>query len=178
VLTIVGDLDLRLRDQKDAWRSVVAKTGAARRELAVATAQLQRTALRAAQQSARKDGDFPAREGPGLVYAEEERRHTRLLLQFEAGLKEAEARRGALHDETERLEDRRQAAALHLSTPVRMAYETALRAGLVPAVTTARGGLCSACRARLPSDVIEALARGAVTVCRGCERLLCPTEAT
>jgi hypothetical protein len=177
VLTILGDLDLHLRDQEDAWKSVVGKLDAARRELAVATAQLERTRSLAVRPSHRDDDESLARDGPAPVYGEEER-HARLLQRFEAALKEAEARRGALHEETERLRNRKQAALLHLSTPVRVAYEAALRAGRVPAVTTALDGLCCVCRARLPSGVVEAAVRGAVVVCRGCDRLLCPTDAT
>ena len=175
VLTILGDLDVHLRDQEDAWKAVVGKLDAARRDLAVATAQLQRTRSLAVRRSHRNEDDSLARDGTALAYAEEERQ-ARLLRQFEAALKEAEARRDALHEETERLRNRRQAALLHLSAPVRVAYEAALRAGRVPAVTTARDGLCSVCRARLPSEVVEAVVRGAVVICRGCERLLSPTE--
>jgi flavoprotein len=65
---------------------------------------------------------------------------------------------------------------LHLSAPVRVAYEAVSRAGRVPALTTAVDGLCRVCRARLPSEVVEAVVRGALVICRGCERLLCPTE--
>ncbi len=176
ILTIVGDLDLHLRDQEGAWKSVVASLDTARCQLAVATAQLQRTRSLTVQPLHRKDEDPVARDGPALLYGEEERR-ARLLRHFEAALSEAEARRGALHEETERLKNRRQAALLHVSGPVRVAYEAAVRAGRVPAVTTARDGLCCVCRTRLPSEVVEAVVRGAVVVCRGCDRLLCPTEA-
>ena len=176
VLTILGDLDLHLRDQEGEWKSVVAKLSAARRELAMATAELQKTRALAVQQSRGKDEDSVAWDRLALAYGEEER-HARLLRQFEAALKEAEARRGALHEETERLKNRRQAALLHLSAPIRVAYEAASRAGRVPAFTTAVDGLCCVCRARLPSEVVEAVVRGAVVVCRGCERVLCPTEA-
>ncbi len=175
VLMIVADLDLQLLDQETAWKSVVAKLDAARRELAVTAAQLERTRALAFQLSDRKDEDAAARDRPAFLYGDEER-HARLLRQFEAALNEAEARRGALHEETERLKNRRQAALLHLSAPVRTAYEAALRAGCIPAVTTAGEGQCSVCRARLASEVVETVVHGAVVVCRGCERLLCPTE--
>jgi predicted nucleic acid-binding Zn-ribbon protein len=177
VLTILGDLDLHLRDQEGEWKSVVAKLSAARRELAMATAQLQTTRSLAVREPHLKDEDSVTRERATLAYGREER-HARLLRQFEAALREAEARRGALHEETERLKNRRQAALLHLSAPVRVAYEAASRAGRVPAVTPAVDGLCRVCRARLPSEVVEAVVHGAVVSCPGCERLLCPTEAT
>jgi hypothetical protein len=89
-------------------------------------------------------------------------------------LKEAETRRSAVHAETERLRERRRAALLHLTTPIRVAYEAALRAGHAPPITTARDGQCGVCRARLPATVLEAVGGGAVVVCRGCDRLLIP----
>jgi predicted nucleic acid-binding Zn-ribbon protein len=175
VLAILGDLDLHLRDQEGAWKSVVAKLDVARGELTMATARLQRARSLAVRQPHLQDEDSMTCERAALAYGTEER-HARLLRQFEAALTEAEARRGALHEETERLKNRREAALLHLSGPVRVAYEAASRAGRVPAVTAALDGVCCVCRARLPSEIVEAVVRGAVVVCRGCERLLCPTE--
>lgn len=99
------------------------------------------------------------------------------LQRFEARLTEAETRRVALHGETERLRHRKQAALRQLSAPVRSAYEAAFQAGRVPTITTVASGVCSGCASRLPSAVVEAVGHGAVAICGGCARLLCPTEA-
>jgi len=172
----LAEIDSRLRERETAWKVVVRQLDASRRELAVIAARLQRTRSLAARHS-RGESDAPGGpKRPDLAQGEEAH-HARLLQEFEAGLKETETRRVALHDETERLRDRKQAALRQLSAPLRSAYEAALQAGRVPAIAIVAGGLCSGCAARLPSLVVEAVGRGAVVVCRGCERLLCLTEA-
>ncbi len=172
----LAEIDSRLRERETAWKVVVRQLDASRRELAVIAARLQRTRSLAARQS-RGESDAPGGPKRPDLAPGEEAHHARLLQEFEAGLKETETRRVALHDETERLRDRKQAALRRLSAPLRSAYEAALQAGRVPAIEIVEGGLCSGCAARLPSLVVEAVGRGAVVVCRGCERLLCLTEA-
>jgi predicted nucleic acid-binding Zn-ribbon protein len=155
---------------------VVQKLDASRRELAVAAVQVQMTRSLAGRQSRSEDHESEGRNRPDLALAEEAH-YTRLLQQFEVGLTDAEARRVALHGKTERLRQCRQAALRQLSAPVRSAYEAALQAGRVPAITIVVDGACSACASRLPPAVVGASSRGAVVVCSGCARLLCPTQA-
>ncbi len=172
----LAEIDSRLRERETAWKVVVRQLDTRRRELAVIAARLQRMRSLAARQSRGESEVSGGRKRPDLAQ-DEEARHARLLQEFEAGLKETETRRVALHDETERLRHRKEAALRRLSAPLRFAYEAAFQAGRVPAITIVAGGLCSGCGSRLPSLVVEAVRRGAVVVCRGCERLLCLTEA-
>lgn len=176
MLAALAEMDSRLRECESAWKTVVRQLDATRRELAVATGQLQRARSRATQRLRGEDDDSGAPTRPALVQSDEVRR-ARLLQEFEARLKEAEAQRVALHGETEQLRHRRQEILRRLSAPVRSAYEAAVQAGRVPALTTVADGVCSGCSSRLLAPVVEAVARGAAVVCRGCERLLCPTEA-
>lgn len=174
-LTALAEIDSSLHEGECAWKAVVRKLDASRRELAVAAVQLQMTRSLVARQSRREDHESDGRKRPDHALGEEVH-YAHLLQQFEAGLTEAETRRVALHDEAERLRHRKQAALRQLSAPVRSAYEASLQAGRVPAITTVASGVCSGCGVCLPSAVVEASGRGAVVVCRGCARLLCPTE--
>jgi predicted nucleic acid-binding Zn-ribbon protein len=137
-------------------------------------AQLQRTRSLAARPPRCEDDESFQWRQPALVQTEETL-HARLLEQFEAGLEEAERRRVALHDEIAGLRHRKQTALSELRAAVRSKYEAALQAGRVPAITTAKSGACCGCAARLPPPVVEAVGRGAVMVCPGCDRLLCPS---
>jgi len=172
----LAEIDSRLRERETAWKVVIRQLDARRRELVVIAARLQRTRSLAARHSPGESEVSGGRKRPDLAQGEEAH-HARLLQEFEEGLKETETRRVALHDETEVLRHREEAALRQLSAPLRFAYEAALQAGRVPAITIVAGGLCSGCAARLPSLVVGAISRGAVVVCRGCERLLCLTEA-
>jgi len=176
VLTALAEIDSNLREGELAWKAVVRKLDASRQELAVAAVQLQMTRSLAARQSRCEDGESDGRKRLALALGEEAH-YPRLLQQFEAGLTEAETRRVALHGETERLRHRQQAALRQLSAPVRSAYEVAFQAGRVPAITTVASGVCSVCASPLPSAVVEAVGHGAVVICGGCARLLCPTVA-
>jgi len=174
-LAALAEIDSNLREGEGAWKAVVRQLDASRRELALAAVQLQMTRSLAARQSRSEDvsgGHKPSDLAPG-----EEAEYARLLQQFEAGLTEAETRRVALHHETEGLRHRKEAVLRQLSAPVRSAYEAALQAGRVPAITIVVNGVCSACTSRLPLAVVEASGRGSVVVCSGCARLLCPIEA-
>lgn len=175
-LAALAEIDGRLRERETAWQSEARQLDAVRRELAVVTTRLQRTRSLAARGSRGEDEDSAARRRQALVQ-DEEARQARLLLEFEARLEEAESRRVALHDETAQLRDRKQELLRRLSSPVRSAYQAAVRAGRVPPITTAPDGVCSGCSFRLPAPVVEAVVRGAVVVCGGCERLLRPGRA-
>ncbi len=175
-LTALAEIDSRLREGERAWKAVVRKLDASRRELAVAAVQVQMTRSLAGRQSRRNDHEPDGRNRPDLGLAEEAH-YTGLLQEFEVELTDAEVRRVALHGETERLRQRKQAALRQLSAPVRSAYEAALQAGRVPAITVVVDGACRACASQSPPAVVEASGRGAVVVCGGCARLLCPTAA-
>ena len=175
VLAALAEIDSCLRERESAWKTLAGRLDTTRRELAVVTGRLERTRSLAAQRLPGEDDDSAARKRPALVRSEEAR-HARLLREFEASLEETEARRVALHDETRQLRFRRQEILQQLSAPVRSAYEAAVQAGRVPAITTAPDGACSDCSSRLPAPVVEAVVRGAVVVCRGCQRLLRPIE--
>ena len=176
VLTALAEIDSNLREGERAWKAVVRKLDASRQELAVAAVQLQMTRSLASRQSRKEDGESDGRNRPDLALGEEVH-YARLLEQFEAGLTEAETRRVALHGETERLRHRQQAALRQLSASVRSGYEAAFQAGRVPAITTVASGVCGGCASRLPSAVVDAVGDGAVMICSGCVRLLCPTVA-
>jgi len=170
------EIDSNLREGERAWKAVVRKLDASRQELAVAAVQLQMTRSLASRQSRSEDDDSGGRKRPDLALGEEGH-YARLLQQFEARLTAAETRRTELHGETERLRHRHQAALRQLSAPIRSGYDAAFQAGRVPAITTVASGVCSECASRLPSAVVEAVGHGAVVICSGCARLLCPTEA-
>jgi hypothetical protein len=172
----LAEIDSNLRKSECAWKVVVRKLDASRQELAVAAVQLQMTRSVAARQSRSEDGESHGRKRPDLALGGEAD-YARLLEQFEAELMEAETCRAALHGETERLRHRRQEALRRLSAHLRSAYEAALQARRVPPITTVAGGVCGGCASRLPSAVVEAVGQGAVVVCSGCARLLCPTVA-
>ncbi len=173
VLAALAEIDSRLRELDDAWTNVAQGLEASRRELAVAAVQLQRArALAARRPRVGDESDEP--KAPAFAPSDEAH-HVRLFEQFEADLKQVEARRLAVHAETQSLRQRRQAALRQLSAGLRSAYDAALRAGRVPVITTMTGGVCDACASRLPPPVVDAVRNGAVVVCRGCERLLCPS---
>ncbi len=175
-LTALAEIDSHLREGECAWKAVVRKLDASRRELAVAAVQVQMTRSLAGRQSRRKDDESDGRHRPDFGLAEEAH-YTGLLQEFEVELTDAEARRVALHGETERLRQRKQAALRQLSAPVRSAYEAALHEGRVPAITVVVDGACRACASRVPPAVVEASGREAVVMCGGCGALLCPTPA-
>lgn len=174
LLTTLAEIDVRLRELDHAWKTVAQRLEANRRELAVAAVQLQRARSLAARRPRGEDDPSDEPRAAALPQSEEAR-HVRLFEEFEAGLKEVEAQRLALHAETEGLRRRRQAALRQLRPEVRSPYEAALQAGRVPVLTKVAAGTCGACASRLPATVVEAVGRGAVMVCHGCEGLLCPS---
>ena len=174
VLPELAEIDSRLRDLGRAWKDVAQRLERSRRELAVATVQLQRARSLAARRPRAGEDESNAPKAPA-VGASEQAQLVRLFEQFEAELTEAEARRLTVHDETQSLRRRRQAALRQLPPELHSPYEAAVHAGRVPVLTTVADGTCAACRSGLPTAVVEAVGGGAVMVCRGCERLLCPS---
>lgn len=154
-VSALAEIDSCLRERETEWKVVVRQLDASRRELTVIVARLQRTRSLTGRQSRGETEVSGARKQPDHAQGEEAH-HARLLQEFEAGLRETETRRVTLHDETERLRHRKQAALRQLSEPLRSAYEAALQAGHVPAITIVAGGLCSGCASGLPSLVVEA----------------------
>ncbi|HEY7516427.1 MAG TPA: hypothetical protein VIC87_18190 [Vicinamibacteria bacterium] len=171
-LSALAEIDVRLRELDRAWKGVALRLETSRRELAMAAVQLQRARSLAARRP-RGGGDESDEPKPPAVAPSEEAHHVRLFELFEAELKNAEAERLAVHHETQGLRQRRIAALRQLPADVRSAYEAALQAGRAPVLTTMTEGACDTCASPLPPPVVEAVRRGVVRVCHGCERLLC-----
>jgi predicted nucleic acid-binding Zn-ribbon protein len=163
----IAGLDGLQRERDAAWRVLVRRLDALRRE--VAMAEVREIRARAAPAAPGDEGDDSRRRtGPGP----EEARVSRLTREFEAALKETEARRIAFHKETSDLRRRRDAALARLSAPLARAYRSLLDAGCDPAIVAVTEGACGVCQSSPPSSDTEALRQGAVAVCAVCERLL------
>jgi hypothetical protein len=175
VLTGLAEIDSRLRELDQEWTSIAQKVETSRRELAVAAVELQRARLLAARRARGEDRE-PDEPMPPPLAASEEAHHVRLFEHFEAELREAEARRIAIHNERQTLRKPREAARRQLSAAVRSAYEWALQAGRIPVLTAVADEACVACGSRLNPAVVEAVGRGDIRVCAGCARILCPSR--
>ena len=172
LLAELAGLDELLRERGAAWKDFVRRLDTLRREIAVTSAQVQRSRSLAARRASR-DGD--AEEARLSAPDRDEARATRLTQEFEAALQETEERRVGLHAEMDDLRRRRQALLRRLPVPLSRAYQSLADAGRVPAVAAVTDGVCGGCASPLPESVVEALSCGAVAVCARCDRLLRPS---
>jgi len=170
LLAELATLDELLRKRNAAWKELVRRLDALRREIAVTNAQVQRSRSLAARRASR-DGDDDQGARPSAP-ARDEARATRLTQEFEAALRETEERRVALHAEMDDLRRRRLAQLRRLPAAISRAYQSLVDAGRLPAIAAVAKGACGGCESPLPQSVIEALSHGAVAVCARCERLL------
>lgn len=168
----LAECDESLRERGAAWKDLARRLDGLRREIAVTSAEAQRSRSLAARKASR-DGEGDA--GPSGP-TREEVRATRLTQEFEAALRRTEERRVELHAEMDDIRRRRQSLLGRLPAPLSRAYQSLAGAGRLPAVAAVAKGACGACGSPLPESVIEALSHGAVAVCTRCERLLRPSE--
>ena len=173
LLAELAGLDELLRERGDAWKELVRRLDALRREIAVTSARAQRSRSVAAGRASR--GGEAYEEAKPSAPTRDEARAARLTQEFEAALRETEERRVALHAEMEDLRRRRQTLIGRLPASIARAYQSLADGGRTPAVASVVNGACGACQAPLPEFVIEALGQGAVVACAGCERLLRPS---
>lgn len=173
LLAELADFDELLRERGAAWKELVRRLDALRREIAVTSAQVQRSRSLAARKASR-DGDADQEARPAAP-TRDEARATQLTREFEAALRETEKRRVSLHSEMENLRRRRQALLGRLPAALSRAYRLLADAGRGPAVAAVADGVCGGCESSLPESVIEALSHGAGAVCARCERLLRPS---
>ena len=170
LLAQLAQLDESLRERDAAWKELVRRLDALRREIAVTGAQVQRSRSVAARKASRdSETDQEVRSS---VSTRDQARVTRLTQEFEAAQREAEERRVALHAEMDDLRRRRQALVRRLPAPLSRAYQALTDAGRRPAIAAAAKGACGGCESPLPGSAIEGLGHGAVAVCACCERLL------
>jgi len=173
LLAELAGLDELLRERGAAWKELVGRLDALRREIAITSAPVQRSRSLAARKKPQDDdADQEARPSAPTP---DEARATRLKQEFEAALRETEERRVALHGEMDDLRRHRQALLGRLPAPLSLAYQSLADAGRLPAIAAVAKGTCGGCESPLSESVIEALSHGAVAVCARCERLLRPS---
>jgi len=170
LLAELAGIDELLRERDAVWKDLVHRLDGLRREIAVASAKVQRSRSLAARNTPRDDDADQDTSPPGPT--RDEVRATRLTQEFEATLRETEQRRVALHAEMDDLRRRRQALLRRLPASISRAYQSLTDAGRTPVIAVVANGACSGCEAPLPEFVIEALSQGAVVACACCERLL------
>lgn len=170
LLAELAGLDESLRERGAAWKELVRRLDALRREVAVTRAQVQRSRSLAARKASR-DSDADQEAGPSAS-TRDQSRATRLTQEFEAAQREAEERRVALHAEMDDLRRCREPLLRRLPAPLSRAYQSLTDAGRRPAIAAAAKGTCGGCEFPLPGSAIEALGHGAAVVCARCERLL------
>ena len=174
-VSAVAEIDSRLREGAVAWRAVVDELETARRNLVLATAELQTARRVAANQKRAKVDDSGV--APRVVdVAGEEARCKDLLESFEGVRKESEVQRLALHGEMEALRQRRNEELARLGAPTRAAYDAAERSGRVPVISAIVDNACSSCAAAVPVRTGAAIGSAGVVVCSACGRLLRPAE--
>lgn len=170
LLAELAALDETLRERGAAWKDLVRRLDALRREVAVTNAQVQRSRSLAARKASRDDDtDRGARPS---APNRDEARAMRLTHEFETALRWTDERRVALHAEMDDLRRRREPLLRRLPAPLAHAYQSLTDAGRRPAIVAARKATCGGCESPLSGPAIEALDHGAVVVCADCERLL------
>ena len=122
LLADLADLDASLRQRGAAWKELVRRLDALRREIAVKSAQTERTRVLAARKASRDGGGDGEAKPPGL--SGDEARAARLTQEFETALRQTEERRVALHAEMEDLRCRRHALIGRLPAPIGRAYQS------------------------------------------------------
>ncbi len=177
-LATVAEIDSRLGECAGLWAAVVEQFETARRNLVLATAELQKTRRLAANQRRAKDENPDAPRPVVSVEAIEadEGRRAKLLVDFEAGLQQAEARRLALHGEMDLLRKRKADNLARLTPSLRATYNAAERAGRIPVIAALVNHTCSCCSAPVPTNESAAATKGSAVVCGGCGRLLILAE--
>lgn len=169
LLVELAGIDELLRDRAAAWKELVRRLEGLRQEIAVASAQVQRSRSLVRQKPRDDDADQGARLS---APARDEARAGRLTLEFEAALRDTEQRRVGLHAEMDDLRRRRAARLRQLPASISRAYRSLTDGGRTPAIAAVAKGACIGCGAPLPDVVIEALGQGAVVACARCQRLL------
>lgn len=171
LLAELARLDELLQERGAAWKELVRRLDALRREIVVTSTQVQRSRSLAAREASLLDGDADQEARP-LPPSRDEARATGLKQEFEVVLREAEERRVALHAEMDDLRRHRQALLKRLPAPLSLAYQSLADTGRVPAIAAVAKGACGGCGSPLTESVIDTLRHGAVAVCARCERLL------
>jgi predicted nucleic acid-binding Zn-ribbon protein len=173
LLVELAGLDESTRERAAAWKDLVHRLDALRREIVVASAQSQRSRSRAER---RKPPDDAADQGSTpAARARNEGRAASLTKEFEAALRDTERRRAALHAEMQELQRRREAILRQLPVPVSRAYRSLLARG-APAIAVVANGACGGCETALPASVVDVMRHGGVAACAHCERLLRPAR--
>lgn len=169
LLANLAGIDELVLERDAEWKGLAQRLDALRREIAVTSAQLQRSRSLAARKASRDDDGGQGARSPAPT--REEERAPQLMLEFEATLRETEVRRVAFHAEMEDLRRRRQALLKRLPASVSWAYQS-LAAARLPVIAAAVKGACGGCESPLPESAIEALTDGAAAACAYCDRLL------
>ena len=169
LLVELAEIDELARERGAAWKDLVQRLEALRREVVVARAQGERRRSSAARKKALDHDDQGA---AATAPSRDEGRASRLTGEFEAALRETDERRSVLHAELEDLRRHREAVLRQLPVPVSRAYRSLLARGRAPAIAGVANGACGGCEAALPAPVIEAVRQGGVEACGHCERLL------
>jgi len=170
LLANLAGIDDLVLERDAQWKGLAQHLDALRREIAVTSAQLQKSRSLAARKASRDDDGGQGARSPAPTREEESA--PQLMLAFEATLRETEVRRIAFHAEMDDLRRRRQALLQRLPASVSLAYQSLAAAGRLPVIAAAVKGACSGCESPLPEPVIEALSHGAAAACAHCERLL------
>jgi len=174
VLSSLAGIDEAVLVRNAEWKGLAQHLDALRREIAVTSAQVQRSRSIAARKPSRDDhdGDGANSSGP----SGEEERASQLMLEFESALRDAEERRVSFHAEMGELRRRRGALLQRLPAAVSLAYRSLAEAGRVPVIAEVIKGACGGCESSLPESAMEVLKHGAVVACARCERLLHPSR--
>jgi hypothetical protein len=170
VLQELAGLDELLRGRDAAWKELVRRLDSLRREIAVTSAQVQRSRTLAVRKASR-DGDADQGAGPPTS-SRDEARAPELTKEFEAALRDTEGQRLVLHAEMDDLRRRRQGLLRRLPAPISRAYQSLVDVGCMAPIADVTGSVCGGCESPLPHFVIETLSHGAVAICARCERLL------
>lgn len=174
LLADLAEIDELALERDADWKRRAQRRDALRREIAVTSAQIQRSRSLAAHMPSRDEEDVEAAR-PSAPTRDEDRA-ARLMQEFEAALRQTEERRVAFHAEMDDLRRRRQALLQRLPASVSRAYQSLAEAGRLPVIAAVAKGACGCCESPLPESVIEALSQGAVAACARCERLLHPAR--
>jgi predicted nucleic acid-binding Zn-ribbon protein len=174
LLADLAELDELALERAAGWKRLAQRRDALRREIAVTSAQIQRSRSLAAHMPSGDEENVEAARPSALT--RDEIRAARLMREFEAALRKIEERRVAFHAEMDDLRRRRQALLQRLSTSVSRAYQSLADAGRLPAIAAVAKGACGGCESPLPESVIGALSHGAAAVCARCDRLLHPAR--
>lgn len=167
--SLAGIDELVLRRDAE-WKGLAQHIDALRREIAATAARLERSRSLAARKASWDDDGGQGAGSP--TPTQEEESAPRLMLAFEATLRDTEVRRIAFRAEMDGLRLRRQAVLQRLPASVSRAYRSLAAAGRLPAIAPAVKGACGGCKFPLPESVIDTLNHGAAVACAHCERLL------